>query len=253
MPKSESNPTHAQSDAKRPTQKTIAQMTGLAVATVSRALADAPDIGQATKRRVRDVAAQIGYQPDRAGVRLRTGKTNVISLVVSTEHDLMNHTARLISSIAAELRDTPYHLIVTPSFAGEDPMIPVRYVVETRSADAVILNQTEPQDPRIAYLMEHNFPFVTHGRTDWSDRHAYFDFDNHAFSTLTMRELQKRHRRHILLVLPPLAHNYARHILDGAREAAHALGLTVRVLEGATSDDPISKATAARTRRRLVR
>jgi LacI family transcriptional regulator len=133
----------------RPTLKTISRLTGLAVATVSRALHDAPDIGEATKRRVQEMADLVGYRPNRAGVRLRTGKTNVISLVLSTDHDVMNHTARLISSVAGALRDSPYHLIVTPYFPAEDPMAPVRYIVETQSADAVILNQIQPRDPRV--------------------------------------------------------------------------------------------------------
>ena len=60
--------------AARPTLKTIAYMTGLGVTTVSRALNDAPDIGQATKERVRLVAKQIGYRPNRAGVRLRPAR-----------------------------------------------------------------------------------------------------------------------------------------------------------------------------------
>ena len=66
-------------------------MTGLGVTTVSRALHDAPDIGQATKERVRLVAEQIGYRPNRAGVRLRTGKTNVISLILSVESEMLGH------------------------------------------------------------------------------------------------------------------------------------------------------------------
>ena len=43
----------------RPTLKTIARLSGLAVPTVSRALADAPDIRKDTKRRIRDIANQI--------------------------------------------------------------------------------------------------------------------------------------------------------------------------------------------------
>jgi Bacterial regulatory proteins, lacI family len=61
----------------RPTLKTIAEATGFAVATVSRALKDAPDIGEETKRRVREAAERLGYRQNRAAVRLRTGKTNV--------------------------------------------------------------------------------------------------------------------------------------------------------------------------------
>ena len=123
----------------RPTLKTIAELSGLAVPTVSRALNDAPDIGQATKDKVRRIAADIGYRPNRAGLRLRTGKTNVIALILSTEHDIMNHTARLITSIAAATRNTPYHMIVTPYFPDQDPMEPVRYVTETGSADGIII------------------------------------------------------------------------------------------------------------------
>ena len=67
---------------KKPTLRTISEISGLAVPTVSRALNDAPDIGRETKQRVREIAREIGYVPNRAGVRLRTGKTNVISLVL---------------------------------------------------------------------------------------------------------------------------------------------------------------------------
>ena len=67
----------------KPTLKTIADLTGLAVTTVSRALAGAPQIALETRERVRAVASDIGYQPDRAALRLRTGRTNVISACAS--------------------------------------------------------------------------------------------------------------------------------------------------------------------------
>ena len=50
------------SQAPHPTLKTIAQLTGLAVPTVSRALSCAQDIGLATRTRVRKVADEIGYR-----------------------------------------------------------------------------------------------------------------------------------------------------------------------------------------------
>lgn len=220
----------------RPTLKTIARLAGLAVPTISRALNDAPDIGEDTKKRVREIAERIGYRPNRAGVRLRTGKTNVISLVLSTEHDMMNHTARLIASLAGALRGTPYHLIITPYFPGEDPMIPVRYIVETGSADGVILNQTEPQDRRVAYLMERGFPFATHGRTNWE--HPYADFDNEAWGRICVEMLVRRGRRRIALLRPPEGQSYSIHMYEGARRAAAGLGLGLTVIEGATSDSP---------------
>ena len=218
----------------KPTLKTIAQMSGLAVPTVSRALNDAPDIGRDTKILVRKIADEIGYVPNRAGVRLRTGRTNVVSLIMSTEHD--NHTAHLISSVAGGLQGTRYHLNVTPYFPQDDFMKPVRYIVETGSADAVILNQIEPNDERVAYLMEKKFPFATHGRSNWADAHPYYDFDNHSYGALSMDALHARGRRRVAVVAPPIVQSYAQHFIAGLQESAQKNGIHVHVISDATSD-----------------
>lgn len=221
----------------RPTLKTIAAESGLAVATVSRALKDAPDIGEGTKARVREIAARLGYRQNRAAVRLRTGKTNVIALVLSTETDVMNHTSKLIYSIAAALRGTAYHLVVMPYFPDQDPLDPVRYIVETESADGLILNQTKPDDSRLRYLTEQGFPFATHGRSDMGLDHPYFDFDNEAFGTLAVRALAKKARKHLYMIAPPRAHMYSRHMVMGASQEAAAQGMLFELAEDITSDN----------------
>lgn len=229
----------------RPTLKTISRMTGLAIATVSRALHDAPDIGQATKKRVHEVAEKVGYRPNRAGVRLRTGKTNVISLVLSTEHDVMNHTSKLISSVVTAMRDTPYHMIVTPYFPDEDPMVPIRYIVETGSADGIIFNQITPEDPRVAYLMKQKIPFATHGRSIWANKHSYFDFDNFRFGELAIEVLAKRGRKNIVMVSPPADQNYGIEMITGASEQAKKQPVNFFIVEGIDSDSPGQKIEAA--------
>jgi LacI family transcriptional regulator len=237
------------SDAERPTLKTIAAATGLAVATVSRALKDAPDIGEETKRRVRETAARLGYRPNRAGVRLRTGKTNVIALVLSTESDIMNHTSRLIYSIAAALRGTAYHLVVMPFFPDQDPMEPIRYIVETESADGIILNQTREDDPRIRYMHNHGFPFAAHGRTAMGIDHLFYDFDNEAFGRIGARALADRGRKRLYLVAPPRSHMYARHMIHGFSDEAARTGLPFEVSDRVTSDaggDAVEAAVATR-------
>ena len=232
-------------EGERPTLKTISKMTGLAVATVSRALHDASDIGSGTKKRVQETADRIGYRPNRAGVRLRTGKTNVISLALSTDHDVMNHTARLIASIAATLRGTTYHMNVTPYFPAEDPMTPIRYIVETQSADAIIINQIQPRDPRIAYLMERNFPFAAHGRSDWAHKHAYYDFDNGRFAELGVEQFAQRNRKTVLVVSPPQDQNYAQDLVRGAIGRGNEMGIKVILMEGTNSDSPSAEIEAA--------
>ncbi|PCJ89943.1 MAG: transcriptional regulator [Hyphomicrobiales bacterium] len=230
---------------KRPTLRTIAQMTGLAVATVSRALKDAPDIGVDTKIRVREVADRLGYRPNRAGVRLRTGKTNVIALVMSTEEHVMNHTAQLIHSVSRTLKNTPYHLVITPYGASDDPMDPIRYIVETESADGVIFNQIKLQDPRIEYLLKNNVPFATHGRSYSNEKHPYFDFDNEAFCRIAVEHLVKRGRKKLALLAPPQDQNYARNLITGFSENCELLGVDYSIVENATSDSPVAELQTA--------
>src|SRR5262249_9751833 len=144
-------------------------------------------------------------------VRLRTGKTIVISLVLNTEDQILGFVSDIIYGISEVLARTPYHLIVTPYSNQRDPMEPVRYVVETGSADGIIISRTEPDDPRVRYMTEHGFPFSTHGRTEMGITHPFHDFDNHAFALEAVRKLAAIGRRRLTLLAPPSGLTYHQH------------------------------------------
>lgn len=205
----------AKEGKERPTLKTIAFMTGLGITTVSRALKDAPDIGAETKERVRMVARQLGYQPNRAGVRLRTGKTNVIALVLSIDEEIMGFSSQMVFGISEVLSGTPYHIVVTPHSHSKDPMQPVRYILDTGSADGVIISRIEPDDPRVRLLAEQNVPFATHGRTDAGIVHPFHDFDNEAYARQAVQRLVGRGRRKLALLQPPSKLTYYLHTRSG--------------------------------------
>jgi LacI family transcriptional regulator len=238
--------------AGRPTLKTIAFMTGLGVTTVSRALKDAPEIGTETKERVKLVARQVGYRPDRAGVRLRTGKTNVISLVLNTDEQLMGFISDMIAGISEVLSETAYHLILTPYSGRKDPMEPIRYVVETRSADGVIISQTRPDDPRVRFLSENAMPFAAHGRTESGIEHAFHDFDNEAFAREAVRALAARGRRRLALLPPPPQLTYHRHMVDGFAIGISEADLLEVPFRNAWVDMPVAEVEAA-TQKLLAR
>lgn len=239
----------------RPTLKTLAFMTGLGVTTVSRALKDAPEIGAETRRRVQLVARQIGYRPNRAGVRLRTGKTNVISLVLNTEREIMSFVSDIIYGVSEVIADTPYHLIVTPYSRSQDPLDPIRYLVETGSADGIIISRTQPNDPRARYLLERGVPFATHGRTDMGLNHPYHDFDNYAFAAEAVRHLAGIGRRRLALLAPPVGLTYHGHTLNGFTDALSEVGASEIAFNTVSIDHSIEqiRTRTAQVMRRDIR
>ena len=63
--------------------KDIAARAGVSVMTVSKVMRDAKDISAATKDRIRALAAEMGYVPDRMAQSLRNRTTNLFGLVMS--------------------------------------------------------------------------------------------------------------------------------------------------------------------------
>ncbi len=229
------------SSDKRPTLRTLAEITGLGISTVSQALRDSPDIAIETRKRVQLAAQQAGYRPNRAGVRLRTGKSNVISLVLNAEDAEDGGSgffANMVYGISDALKGTPYHLVVTPHSLS-DPMEPIRYIVETNSADGVIISRTQPDDPRVRYLVENKMPFATHGRTDTGIEHAYFDFDNESCAYESLRLLHQRGRKHAALIGPPSQLTYFHHTLNGFNRGLSDFGMSGFLLSEVDSDSRI--------------
>ena len=220
---------------KRPTLRSLAEITGLGISTVSQALRNSPEIASETRERVQLAARQIGYRPNRAGVRLRTGKTNVIALILNAQDGGSGFFANMVYGISEALKGTQYHLVVTP-YSLADPMEPVRYIVETGSADGVIISRTQPDDPRVRYLAENKMPFATHGRTEMDVEHAYFDHDNAAFAFDAVRQLVARRRKSLVLVSPPPQLSYYHHTLKGFDRGLAQFGATGFMLPGANTD-----------------
>ena len=126
----------------RPTQRTIAAAAGVSVGTVSRALSNDPLIAEDTRELVHRIAAELGYSPDRAAQRLRTGRTNVICLVLSPHDEILGFGTSVVRGITQVLKSTPYHLVVMPDFEGSEAEEAIGRLVRNRMADGVIFSRT---------------------------------------------------------------------------------------------------------------
>lgn len=88
---------------KRITINDIAIKLGITAATVSRALNDHPEISSATKKRVKAVAEQMDYMPNKVASSLRSGKTKLIGVLIPTaEHSFFGSVIHGISNMASK-------------------------------------------------------------------------------------------------------------------------------------------------------
>jgi len=231
--------------AEKPTLRTVAKATGFSVATVSRALADDPRIAVRTREKVAEAAKRLGYIPDRAARRLRTGRTQVITLLLNTEHEFLGFTHEFLSGITERLRGTGYSVTVVPDDPGDDRLTPVRTILRNNLADGLLFTRTECFDPRVRMLMEAGLPFVSHGRTEFSLPHPFVDFDNEAFARQAVARLVERGRDRLSMILPDDKFTFCQHLRYGFVSAAREAGVAYEVLEGVTLDSPRDEISSA--------
>lgn len=95
------------------TLKKLSQTLGLSISTVSRALKDHPDISDSTRKKVKDLASAMEYEPNSYAVQLRTRKSNVIGVLIPTIKNFFYDS--FIGSVEEEARKHGYSLLIMQS------------------------------------------------------------------------------------------------------------------------------------------
>ncbi|WP_240231657.1 LacI family transcriptional regulator [Devosia lacusdianchii] len=215
----------------RVTLRTIADVTGLSLSTVSLSLRGGTTLKQETRDKVAEAAAALGYVPDRAGVRLRTGKTNVIALVLDGSGDSIDFARKMIQGIGQSIQGTRYHMTVTPEFDRHQSPDNIRYILDNRTADGVIITHTTPRDKRVQLMIDADFPFVSHGRTEFYTPHAYHDFHAEVFATMAVDRLAAKGARNVLLAVGDDSTTNHHNIVTAYHRAAAKAGINAQILD----------------------
>jgi DNA-binding LacI/PurR family transcriptional regulator len=96
----------------------LARLAGVSHSTVSRALAGNPIIAEATRRRIRDLAAAHGFRVNQAASALRRGRAQAIGVVIPLGHEIGQHLSdpffmALLGPLADALSDAGYDLLLS--------------------------------------------------------------------------------------------------------------------------------------------
>jgi len=141
------------------TIKTIAEITGLSLGTVSQALRDNNQTSEKTRAKVRAAAEKLGYVPSDIGRALQAGKSFLIGYFLA---DItMTYYVEIMQGLARAASENGYGvLFVSPSFDPEDQIKQIKFL-EKKKVEGIITSGCEPEAWRyLEKLHEREFPVV---------------------------------------------------------------------------------------------
>jgi LacI family transcriptional regulator len=134
---------------------------------------------------------------------------------------------------------------VVPDNVGEDRLAPVQNILRNNLADGLLFTRTESFDPRVRLLLEAEFPFVSHGRTEFTAAHPWVDFDNETFARRAVERLVARGRKRISMILPDKRFTFSQHLRYGFLSVVREAGVEYEIAKDVTLDSPPAEIAAA--------
>lgn len=173
------------------TLKDLAEKLDVSIATVSRALAGHDRIAKSTRARIEAAAREIGYIPNRAARALVSGRSGFAAMVLPAEEAggeaVPPGLLRALSAGCAQIGMDFFLASVPP---GQSELAVIEQIVRARKADGLLLLAAGDDDPRLAFLAQRRFPFVTLGSPPrgapaqpWVDTDGFAAFER-AFTLL---------------------------------------------------------------------
>ncbi|WP_043628034.1 LacI family DNA-binding transcriptional regulator [Nonomuraea candida] len=154
----------------------VAERAQVAVSTASAALNRTRPVAEATRRRVEQAAAELGYRPNLLARGLQSKRTRILALLFPAPHSGFGLTEMQFATGAAEAAsELGYHLLLSPESA--DPMEELRHLTGLGLVDGVLLMEVRLDDERPEFLSESGVPFSMIGRTRDPGSIDYADID----------------------------------------------------------------------------
>lgn len=209
--------------------KDIAQIAGVSVMTVSKALRDARDISPSTRARIKALAQQMGYMPDTMAQGLRTRRTRLMGLVIST---MINPIfARILLALVERAHELGYDLIVAHTHNEPDREETCIRRMLSRRIDGLFIYpayRMAPASPIYDELRKQGTPVVILGHASpFCQGFTCVENDDIEASRILTRHLLGLGHRRIAFFAGPLHAPWAQERFEGYRHALREASIQV--------------------------
>lgn len=142
------------------TLKEIANLLGISITTVSKALKDYPDVSAKTKKAVMEMADELNYTPNSFAVNLRTKESKTIGLIIP---EVVHHFfSNVINGIIEEADKNGYLVIILQSNESLELEIKQVELLFNKRVDGILmsLSNDSNDDSHLKNLINRGIPFV---------------------------------------------------------------------------------------------
>lgn len=221
-----------------PTSQDVARLAGVSQSTVSYVLTGSRPISEATRQRVEEAIAKLGYHPNSGARTLRSRRSGVIGLMVPEPSADDGVLMQFIDAIARESQRFGYDILLVTAQEGARG---IHRVVRTGVCEALILMELGRRDERVAPVLESGLPFVTIGKPDEFPGGSVVDLDFERLGRMVVdRALAESCDRLLLFGAPGTKRhrNDVARFLGGIEDQSAGSGLRVELDAGAVADVP---------------
>lgn len=223
--------------SQRPTLADVAAAAGVSVSTASLAFSGAGPIAEATRRRVLDAAADLGYSgPNPLGRQLRSGRSGIVGVVVG---DALKRSFRdpvsvqLLDGLVDTIGPLGLGVLLIPGPTGPDEP-PVDPLLESAAMDvAVLIWGGTLEDPTLEALKRRGIPVVVVEGHELPGVVTIGIADREGIAEATRHLVELGHRR-IATVCLPFGPDRRSAVADDARIDQIVWTIARRRLDGLT-------------------
>ena len=230
---------------KRVNIKDVARLAGVSPTTVSHALGGQRPVSEATRQRVRDAVAELGYRPHPGARSLKAGGTGVIALcavnaTTSSSYADLEYYFRIIQGVTEVAHQQEYALVVIPDASNG-------VYWDRLLFDGAIISDPVSEDVNLRFLRDQGLPYVTIGRDPDRPHEGYWvDDDAEAGTRMVLDHLLERGARDVAAVTWPTTDYWTQTALRTYRAWCDEHGLRPDVEAVPEDSEEALAATAAR-------
>jgi DNA-binding LacI/PurR family transcriptional regulator len=233
----------------RPTITDVAALAGVSPAAVSFAMNDRPGVAEATRRRILEAAAELGWRPSAHARALTEARARAIGLVLArpTEQlEVDSFFVRFLAGVERTLARTDHALVLRVVPAGEVDLHAYERFAAAGRVDGFLLTDPELDDPRFELLEAAGLPVVVAGHPAAPCPFPALETEHARGMAAIVEHLVALGHRRVALVGGFARYEHVQARLRVWREALADDGLEPGPVEYAEPEDPGGAAATAR-------